>query len=106
MGRTTFQQLIQQHPGDAAYQIGLADACVMQFEASRTDPAPDVAALKMAESHALHACHSRRAGPEASDGAGRVGDSERPADSGGPGIRCAGVGRPGVRAGGASIACR
>ena len=28
----------------------------MQFEASRTYPVPDVAALKMAESHALHAC--------------------------------------------------
>ena len=54
--RTTFQQLTQQHPGDAAYQIGLADACVMQFEASRTDPMPDVEALKLAESHARQAC--------------------------------------------------
>ncbi|MEZ5417440.1 MAG: winged helix-turn-helix domain-containing protein [Vicinamibacterales bacterium] len=54
--RSTFQQLTQQHPGDAAYQIGLADACVMQFEASRTDPTPDVEALKLAESHARQAC--------------------------------------------------
>jgi len=62
--RTTFQQLIQQHPSDAAYQIGLADACVMQFEASRTDLTPDAEALKLADSHARHAC---RLDPESAD---------------------------------------
>jgi len=55
--RATFEQLLQQHPAAAAYQIGMANACAMQFEATRTDPAPDVAALRLAESHALNACH-------------------------------------------------
>ncbi|MGE0361138.1 MAG: winged helix-turn-helix domain-containing protein [Vicinamibacterales bacterium] len=55
--RATFEHLLQQHPADAAYQIGMANACAMQFEATRTDPAPDVAALRLAESHALNACH-------------------------------------------------
>jgi len=55
--RATFEHLLQQHPADAAYQIGMANACAMQFEATRTDPVPDVAALRLAESHALNACH-------------------------------------------------
>ena len=54
--RATFQQLLQQHPGEATYQIGMANACAMQFEATRTDPAPDAEALRLAESHARHAC--------------------------------------------------
>ena len=54
--RATFQQLLQQHPGEATYQIGMANACAMQFEATRTDPAPDADALRLAESHARHAC--------------------------------------------------
>ena len=37
---TTFQRLVQQHPADASYQIGMAYACAMLFEATRTDPAP------------------------------------------------------------------
>ena len=41
--RATFQRLLQQHPGEATYHIGMANACVMQFEATRTDPAPDAA---------------------------------------------------------------
>jgi len=31
-------------------------ACAMLFEASRTDPAPDADALRLAERHARHAC--------------------------------------------------
>ncbi len=54
--RATFQQLLQQHPGEATYQIGMANACAMQFEATRTDPAPDAEALRLAEAHARHAC--------------------------------------------------
>ena len=41
--RATFQRLLDQHPGEATYHIGMANACVMQFEATRTDPAPDAA---------------------------------------------------------------
>lgn len=59
--RTTFQRLLAQHPGDATYYIGMANACVMQFEATRTDPAPDADALRLAASHAHHAC---RLGPD------------------------------------------
>ncbi len=55
--RATFEQLLQPHPADAAYQIGMANACAMHFEATRTDPAPDAVALRLAESHALNACH-------------------------------------------------
>ncbi len=55
--RATFEQLLQQHPADAAYQIGMANACGMQFESTRTDPTPDANALRLAESHALTACH-------------------------------------------------
>ena len=31
--RATFQRLLEQHPGEATYHIGMANACVMQFEA-------------------------------------------------------------------------
>jgi DNA-binding winged helix-turn-helix (wHTH) protein len=55
--RATFQKLLQEHPGDASYQIGMANACAMQFEATRTDPAPDAEALRLAECHARHDCH-------------------------------------------------
>jgi DNA-binding winged helix-turn-helix (wHTH) protein len=54
--RATFQRLLEQHPGDATYHIGMANACVMQFEATRTDPAPDADALRLAAAHAQHAC--------------------------------------------------
>jgi len=53
--KDTFQRLVQQHPADASYQIGMAYACAMLFEATRTDPAPDAEALRLAERHARHA---------------------------------------------------
>jgi hypothetical protein len=37
-------------------QIGMANARAMQFEATRTDPAPDAEALRPAGRHARHAC--------------------------------------------------
>lgn len=54
--RATFDGLVRQHPGDAKHHIGMANACAMQFEATRTDPAPDAEALQLAEHHARHAC--------------------------------------------------
>ncbi len=54
--RDTFQRLVQQHPGDASYQIGMAYACAMLFEATRADTVPDAEALRLAERHARHAC--------------------------------------------------
>lgn len=55
--RATFERLLQRHPGEATYHVGLANACIMQVEATRTDPAPDTDALRLAESHAQRACH-------------------------------------------------
>jgi tetratricopeptide (TPR) repeat protein len=48
--------LVRQYPGEAKHHIGMANACAMQFEATRTDPAPDAEALRLAERHARHAC--------------------------------------------------
>jgi tetratricopeptide (TPR) repeat protein len=54
--RATFEGLVRQHPGEAKHHIGMANACAMQFESTRTDPAPDAEALRLAERHARHAC--------------------------------------------------
>lgn len=54
--RATFERLIVQHAGQALFHIGLANACVMQFEATRTDAAPDADALRLAAAHAHEAC--------------------------------------------------
>lgn len=54
--RATFEGLVRQHPGEAKHHIGMANACAMQFEATRTDPEPDAEALRLAERHARHAC--------------------------------------------------
>lgn len=54
--RATFEGLVRQHPSDAKHHIGMANACAMQFEATRTDPAPDAEALQLADHHARHAC--------------------------------------------------
>ena len=43
-------------PEHASAHIGLANACVMQFEMTRADPVPDTAALGLAVRHAREAC--------------------------------------------------
>lgn len=55
--RATFQRLVAQHAGQATFHVGLANACVMQFESTRTDAAPDIDALRLAAAHAQEACH-------------------------------------------------
>lgn len=87
--RDTFQRLVQQHPADAGYQIGMAYACAMLFEATRTDPAPDAEALRLAET----ACAARLcARPAAGRGLGHAGLRARTHP---PARRCAGRARAG-----------
>ena len=55
-GRAVFERLAARDPDEATYHVGLANACVLQFEATRADLAPDVEALCLAETHAREAC--------------------------------------------------
>jgi DNA-binding winged helix-turn-helix (wHTH) protein/cytochrome c-type biogenesis protein CcmH/NrfG len=55
--RSTFERLIAHHSGQAVFHVGLANACAMQFEATRTDARPDTEALRHAAVHARTACH-------------------------------------------------
>ena len=54
--REAFQSALARASDQAPPHVGLANACVMQFEATRADAAPDVAALTMAADHAREAC--------------------------------------------------
>jgi DNA-binding winged helix-turn-helix (wHTH) protein len=50
--RRAFEILVAHHPADARFHVGLANACVLQFEATRAELEPDMAALSVAEEHA------------------------------------------------------
>ena len=54
--RDVFEDVLRSAPEYASAHIGLANACVMQFEMTRADPVPDVAALALAAHHAREAC--------------------------------------------------
>lgn len=54
--REVFARMVEQVPDQPAAHVGLANACVMQFEMTRSDPAPDVASLALAATHARDAC--------------------------------------------------
>jgi DNA-binding winged helix-turn-helix (wHTH) protein len=54
--RTTFQHLLRAYPDEASVHIGLANACVLRYESTRADPAPDTEALREALTHAREAC--------------------------------------------------
>jgi DNA-binding winged helix-turn-helix (wHTH) protein len=54
--REVFEDAVRGAPEYASAHIGLANACVMQFEMTRTDPAPDLTALALAAHHAREAC--------------------------------------------------
>lgn len=54
--RDVFERVLRQVPGDASAHVGLANAAIMQFEMTRSDAAPDVAALTVAAEHALESC--------------------------------------------------
>jgi DNA-binding winged helix-turn-helix (wHTH) protein/Flp pilus assembly protein TadD len=54
--RDVFAAIVRDAPHQASAQVGLANACVMLFETSRTAHAPDRAALEEALEHAREAC--------------------------------------------------
>ena len=54
--RATFEHLLRGDPLDAASHVGLVNACALQFESTRADPAPDREALRLALAHAHEAC--------------------------------------------------
>jgi DNA-binding winged helix-turn-helix (wHTH) protein len=54
--RRVFESVLEHAADHAPAHIGLANACVMQFEMTRADPAPDVSALTLAAHHAREAC--------------------------------------------------
>jgi DNA-binding winged helix-turn-helix (wHTH) protein/Tfp pilus assembly protein PilF len=54
--RSAFERVVAASPDDARAHVGLANACALQFEATRADRNPDTAALAMAAHHAREAC--------------------------------------------------
>jgi DNA-binding winged helix-turn-helix (wHTH) protein len=54
--RAVFEGVLARASEHAPAHIGLANACVMQFEMTRTDEQPDVTALEMAAGHSKEAC--------------------------------------------------
>jgi DNA-binding winged helix-turn-helix (wHTH) protein len=54
--REVFEIALRSAPDYASAHVGLANACVMQFEMTRADPAPDMSALAAAVDHAREAC--------------------------------------------------
>jgi hypothetical protein len=54
--RDTFTTIAQRLPDHAPAHVGLANACVLQFEMTRTDDSPDTAALQEAAQRARQAC--------------------------------------------------
>jgi DNA-binding winged helix-turn-helix (wHTH) protein len=54
--RGVFEETLKTIPDHSSAHVGLANACVMQFEMTRTDRAPDAAALAAAVDHAREAC--------------------------------------------------
>ena len=55
-GREVFAQMVALTPDAAPAHVGLANACVLQFEMTRADEQPDTDALKLAAHHAYEAC--------------------------------------------------
>jgi len=51
-----FEEAVSLAPDHAAAHIGLANACAMLFESTRTDAAPDLVVLQRAHVHAITAC--------------------------------------------------
>lgn len=54
--RHVFEGVLERASDHAAAHIGLANACVMQFEMTRADERPDVSALEAATRHSREAC--------------------------------------------------
>jgi DNA-binding winged helix-turn-helix (wHTH) protein len=54
--RQVFEGVLRSAPDLASAHVGMANACAMQFEMTRADPSPDMAALGLAMHHAREAC--------------------------------------------------
>ena len=54
--RRVFENVLEQESAHAPAHIGLANACVMQFEMTRADERPDLEALEVATRHSREAC--------------------------------------------------
>ncbi|MEP7310856.1 MAG: winged helix-turn-helix domain-containing protein [Acidobacteriota bacterium] len=54
--RAVFSGVLTHVPHQASAHVGLANACAMQFEMTRSDPVPDADALATALHHATEAC--------------------------------------------------
>src|SRR5262249_8628656 len=54
--RTAFERVLTSAPDQPSAHVGLANACILQFEMTRTDARPDAAALAIATHHAREAC--------------------------------------------------
>jgi DNA-binding winged helix-turn-helix (wHTH) protein len=54
--RDVFERLLASVPEQPLAHVGLANACAMQFETTRADEHPDVAALARAAEHAREGC--------------------------------------------------
>jgi DNA-binding winged helix-turn-helix (wHTH) protein len=54
--RGVFEGVLRSAPDQASAHVGLANACIMQFEMTRTDESPDTATLALAAQHAREAC--------------------------------------------------
>ncbi|HEX2687003.1 MAG TPA: winged helix-turn-helix domain-containing protein [Kofleriaceae bacterium] len=54
--RDVFARVLADVPDQAPAHVGLANACVMQFEMTRAERVPDTAALETAARHASEAC--------------------------------------------------
>ena len=63
--RDAFEIVLRSDPDMASAHVGLANACVMQFEMTRADESPDVASLARAAHHAREACRLDAAYAEA-----------------------------------------
>ncbi len=55
-GREVFAGIVARTPDAAPAHVGLANACVLQFEMTRADETPDTETLKLAAHHAYEAC--------------------------------------------------
>ncbi|HEY3159998.1 MAG TPA: winged helix-turn-helix domain-containing protein [Vicinamibacterales bacterium] len=63
--RDAFAQALRAQPEYSSAHIGMANACVLGFEATRADEAPDVDALQLAGHHAREGCRLDPASGEA-----------------------------------------
>ncbi len=63
--RRDFEQVLEAFPEHAMAHVGLANACAMRFEMTRTDAEPNRAALTAAMQHAREACRLEQGSGEA-----------------------------------------